>query len=152
VDYSQQVSDTSIPLDINDNDKAAFEDLLKKIQHSWSEGELGKLRQFVTPEMLQYFSEEMSANASRGLINKVENVNLESAEVVESWREFELDYATVRLEWSALDYMVSLDKSPRDDGYVVSGSNGNTQSAEEFWTFARTSGGNWLLSAIQQVN
>lgn len=150
--YAQQSVDNLRPLDISESDKATFEQLLKKIQHSWSEGEINKLRQLVTPEMLQYFSEEMSANSSRGLANKVENVTLESADIIESWKEFDLEYATVRLEWSAFDYMVSLDKNQGEDGYVALGSNSKTELAEEIWTFARSSGGNWLLSAIQQLN
>ena len=72
--YAETVPDTSIPLMITNSDKEYFEQLLQKIQHNWSEGDLTRLRQFVTPEMLQYFSEELSSNASRGLANKIENV------------------------------------------------------------------------------
>lgn len=150
--YQQADVDNSTSLLITNADKEYFEQLLLKIQHNWGEADLTRLRQFVTPEMLQYFSEELSANSSRGLANKVENVKLESADVIESWHEFELDYATARLQWSALDYMVHLDKNPTDSGYIDSGSNTNPQVVEEIWTFVRSSGGNWLLSAIQQVN
>lgn len=150
--YQQAAADTTTPLLITSADKGYFEELLQKIQHNWSEGDLTRLRLFVTPEILQYFSEELSANSSRGLANKVDNIKLESADVVESWHEYELDYASARLQWSAVDYMVRLDKNPSDSGYIESGSNINPQMSEEIWTFVRSSGGNWLLSAIQQVN
>ena len=142
---------TESAITITDADKDAFEQLLTKIQHNWSEGDLTRLRQFVTPEMLQYFSEELSANASRGLANKVEQVQLLEADIVQSWHEFDLDYVTAQLKWSALDYMVRLDRNPGDADYIASGSATSSDTAEEIWTFVRASGGNWLLSAIQQM-
>jgi hypothetical protein len=144
-------ADPSTPLVISSHDKEYFEQLLVKIQNCWSEGDLTKMRQLVTPEMLQYFSEELSANASRGLANKVDQVKLQRADISESWSEFGLDYTTARLQWSAVDYMVHLDKNPTDSGYIASGSGLEPQIAEEFWTFVRSGGGNWLLSAIQQI-
>ena len=64
-------------LNVTDADQAYFEQLLIKIQQYWSAGDLTRLRQYVTPEMLQYFSEELSVNSSKGLANIVENVSLE---------------------------------------------------------------------------
>lgn len=143
--------DTGTPINITDTDKHAFENILQKIQHHWSDGDLARLRMFATPEMVQYFSDELSSNASRGLANKVENVTLEYAEILESWREYDLDYATARLKWTALDYMARLDKNADESGYIASGSDTDVMCAEEIWTFARSGGGNWLLSAIQQI-
>ena len=136
---------------ITDSDKTEFEALLLKIQKAWSEADMSHLRQYVTPEMLQYFSEELSANSSRGLANKIEQVVLVDAGVEESWHEYEMDYATVQLKWTALDYMTRLDRAPSDADYLASGSNTLADTAEEIWTFTRASGGHWLLSAIQQV-
>jgi predicted lipid-binding transport protein (Tim44 family) len=146
-----QISDVSTSLAINDSDKHAFEQLLQQIQQNWSEGNLTRLRQFVTPEMVQYFSEELSANASRGLANHVEQVQLTHADISESWSEYDLDYTSAYLEWSALDYMVRLDREPHDTDYVASGSATNPVSAKELWTFVRAAGGHWMLSAIQQM-
>ena len=101
--------------------------------------------------MLQYFSEELSANSSKGLANIVENVHLEQGDIIESWSEYALDYATTQLRWSALDYMVRLDRTKTDADYIASGSQTVPVTAEEYWTFARTEGGNWVLSAIQQL-
>ena len=143
--------DITQPLDITEADKAAFAQLLQHIQQAWSEGDLNRLRQYVTPEMLQYFSEELSSNASHGLANKIEQVTLISANTLESWQEFDLYYATAQLQWTALDYMVRLDRKPNDSDYIASGNAIHPETAEEIWTFTRAAGGNWLLSAIQQI-
>jgi len=49
----------------------------------------------VTPEMLSYFSEELAANASHGLINRVTEIKLLQGDLAEAWREARGDYATV---------------------------------------------------------
>jgi len=151
VPFASTMPSTSHPLSITDGDKTAYEQLLTNIQHAWSEGDITKLRQYVTPEMLQYFSEELSSNASRGLANKVEQVQLQDADIAESWQEYGIDYATARMRWTALDYMVRLDKQATESDYIESGSKTQPESAEEVWTFIRASGGHWLLSAIQQM-
>ena len=148
---SYQAPEAVISLNITDSDKNYFEQLFQKIQHHWSEGDLNRLRQFVTPELLQYFSEELSSNASRGLMNKVENVTLKIADITESWHEFDLDYASANLQWTAHDYMVNLDKNNGENGYLASGSQNELVEVKEVWTFVRSAGGNWLLSAVQQT-
>ena len=50
------------------------------------------------------------------------------------------------MRWSSIDYTVSL-----ADNRVVEGSREQRREATEVWTFMRTEGGRWLLSAIQQV-
>jgi predicted lipid-binding transport protein (Tim44 family) len=54
------------------SDYDAFERLLGNIQAAYPAEDLSALRTMVTPEMLSYFSEELAANASRGLINRVD--------------------------------------------------------------------------------
>jgi predicted lipid-binding transport protein (Tim44 family) len=150
IPFAGNMPSASQPLTVTDGDKSTYEQLLINIQHAWSEGDLSKLRQYVTPEMLQYFSEELSANASRNLANKVEQVQLQDADITESWQEYGIDYTTARMRWTALDYMVRLDKQSTDADYIESGSKTQVEPAEEVWTFMRASGGHWLLSAIQQ--
>jgi len=141
----------SAPLAITQQDHAAFESLLKSIQSAWSAGDLTTLRRYVTPEMLSYFSEALSNNASQGVENRVEQVTLLNGDVREAWDEGALQYATALLRWSALDYSVRAGANPGDPGYVVEGSPERPVEAQEMWTFARSPGGHWLLSAIQQV-
>jgi predicted lipid-binding transport protein (Tim44 family) len=133
-----------IPIAAGDYD--AWSALLVGVQDAWSRGDLTRMRQYVTPEMLGYFSEELSDLASRGLENKVENVELLKGDVVEAWAEGDREYVTARLTWRALDYTVRLGGAE-----VVEGSRSAPGEATEVWTFVRARGGNWLLSAIQQV-
>jgi predicted lipid-binding transport protein (Tim44 family) len=128
-------------------DYDAWGALLGSVQDAWSRGDLSALRRFVTPEMLGYFSDELSALASRGLENRVEQVELLKGDVEEAWSEGEMEYATARLRWRALDYTTRL-----GTGEVVEGSRSAPGEASEVWTFVRArGGGSWLLSAIQQV-
>jgi predicted lipid-binding transport protein (Tim44 family) len=141
----------SAPLAIAQADYQAFETILKGIQAAWSNGDLNALRRFTTPEMLSYFSEELAENQSRGVVNHVENVELLRGDLREAWDEGNLHYATTYLQWRALDYTVRDDGGPAGAQTVVDGDVRQPTVAAELWTFARTPGGQWLLSAIQQV-
>ena len=72
---------------IASEDFSTFETMLSDIQSAFSKGDLTKLRTMVTPEMVGYFSEQLSANASRGVENKVDAVKLEQGDLSEAWRE-----------------------------------------------------------------
>ncbi len=141
----------SRPLTVNETDYAAFEAILKAVQSAWSKGDLRALSHYVTPEMLSYFSEELSNNASQGVENHVEQVELVNGDVREAWDEGALQYATALLHWRATDYTVRTDRQPGEPGSVVEGDPQRPVDAQEMWTFARSPGGHWLLSAIQQV-
>jgi predicted lipid-binding transport protein (Tim44 family) len=133
-------------LQINDTDFEAFQQSLGEIQTAWSKGDLEALRSHVTPEMLGYFGRELSLLASQGLSNKVEDVNLEQGDLAESWSEDGIDYATVAMRWSALDYTTDA------SGKVVDGSQTERGESIETWTFLRAGqNGRWILSAIQQI-
>jgi predicted lipid-binding transport protein (Tim44 family) len=145
-----------VEIPISDADFSAWGELLTGIQAAWSKGDLALLRRYVTPEMLSYFSEELSRNVSQGVENRVERVTLLKGDLQEAWREGELEYASARLRWSAVDYMVALPQSgPQAGGggqdVIVRGDPSQLTEATELWTFVRSHGGRWLLSAIQQV-
>jgi predicted lipid-binding transport protein (Tim44 family) len=136
---------------VGDADLTAFQGVHGAVQEAWGRGDLGRLRQVMTPEMLSYFSEELTRNTSQGVQNIVTDVRLVKGEITESWEEGDLQYATAFMRWSANDYVVRLGSSPGQPGYLVSGDPKVPTEAEEMWTFVRRRGGNWLLSAIQQV-
>jgi predicted lipid-binding transport protein (Tim44 family) len=138
-------------INLSDADLQAFQAIHAAVQEAWSTGELARLRPLMTPEMLSYFSEELTRNASQGVRNIVSNVELLKGELTESWEEGDLQYATAYLKWRALDYLVRLGRSPGDPDWLVSGDPRNPVEAEEMWTFVRRRGGQWLLSAIQQI-
>lgn len=138
-------------LAINATDYQAFEAILKNVQAAWSRSDLQQLRHHVTPEMLSYFGEQLAENESQGLANHVEQVELSRGDLREAWDEGRLQYATAYLRWRALDYTVRTDRHPGDPDYLTDGDPQHPTEAAELWTFARSPGGHWLLSAIQQV-
>jgi len=130
---------------ITDADYKAFEALLIDVQAAYSAGDMAKLRMMASPEILGYFSEALSANVSRGVANTVDAVKLEQGDLSEAWSEADLDYASVAMRFSMLDVTRNV------DGKVVEGSDQARTEATEVWTFLRSRGGRWIVSAIQQV-
>ncbi len=133
------------PVAISPADYQAFEQLLKSMQAAWSQEDLNGLRAIATPEMVSYFSEQLSELRSRGLRNQVADVRLDKGDLAQAWREGSRDYATVAMKFSMLD--VTMDGMER----IVDGSRTERQTVTEIWTFVRSSGGRWILSAIQQA-
>ena len=133
-------------LAIGEEDYNAFEALLVNVQAAYSAGDLAKLRSVVTPEMLGYLSQDLAANASRGVENKVTDVKLEQGDLSEAWSEGPIDYATVAMRFSMIDVTRNV-----ADGRVVEGNEQVRTEATEIWTFLRSQGGNWIVSAIQHT-
>jgi predicted lipid-binding transport protein (Tim44 family) len=140
------VGGASAQLAITADDYTTFEATLSEIQTAYGKGDLARLRDLATPEMLGYFSEQLSANASRGVENKVEAVKLEQGDLSEAWSEAGLDYATVAMRFSMIDVTRKI-----ADGSIVEGSDRDRTEAREVWTFLRSRGGKWIVSAIQQT-
>jgi len=133
------------PLEIKPEDFNTFEKLLGDIQTAYGREDLSALRPHLTPEMLSYYAEELSGNASRGVVNEIRDVKLQQGDLAEAWREGDKEYASVAMRYSLIDRYVD-----RASGRASEG-NDQPQEATEVWTFMRTHGGNWLLSAIQQA-
>jgi len=128
-------------------DQQAFTEILQGVQQAWSEGNLAAMRRWATPEVVSFLSEDLSRNASEGLLNKVENVALLKGDVSEAWSENGFDYLTAVLSFQCVDYMVRA-----DSGAVAKGSPAVPVTHTEAWTFVRSAGGGrWLLSAVEQV-
>jgi predicted lipid-binding transport protein (Tim44 family) len=119
-----------------------FERLLGDLQTAYSAEDLGRLRSVATPEMVSYCAEELSGNASNGVVNRVSDVKLLQGDLAEAWREGDVEYATVAMRYSLNDTVVD-----RESGRVTEG---GPDEATEIWTFMRRRGGHWLVSAIQQ--
>lgn len=116
------------------------------MQKAWSEGNPVALRALATPEVVGWMSEDLSRDQSKGVRNVVEDVQLLKGDVTESWRDAELEYATAVITFSAKDYVARI-----DNGQVVEGDAHRPVETTEAWTFVRSPGGRWLLSAIEQV-
>ncbi len=130
---------------IQQADYDAFEALLRGMQAAWSAQDLNALRAVATPEMTSYFAEQLAELNSRGWRNTVSDVRLVRGDLAQAWSEGRREYATVAMQFSMVD--VTRDAQ----GHVVDGSPTERQTVTELWTFMRSPGGRWLLSAIQQA-
>lgn len=133
------------PIAIGPADYQSFEQNLQAVQSAWSAQDLNALRALATPEMVSYFAEQLAEQSSRGVRNTVSDVRLEKGDLAEAWAENGREYATVAMRFSMID--VTRDAS----GRVVDGSPNEHVTATELWTFLRSPGGRWILSAIQQA-
>ena len=133
-------------MQVSPADFDVFEARLAEVQAAWSTADLNALRRLVTPEMLQYFGEQLATDSSRGVQNKIESVRLLKGDLAEAWEENGVAYASVAMEFQHVDYDVAM-----DDGAIVAGDQAALVVATEIWTFMRASGGQWMLSAIQQA-
>jgi len=132
-------------LRVEQQDFQAFEQILQNVQAAWSAHDIARLQQLATPEMVSYFAEQLSDQASRGVRNVVSDVRLEQGDLSQAWSEHGREYATVAMRFSMND--VTRDRA----GHVVEGDAALRSMATEIWTFVRAPGGRWLLSAIQQT-
>ena len=130
---------------LEEADFDAFERCLSDVQSAYSAQDIAKLRTLATPEVVGYFSEELSENASRGVVNQVNDVKLLQGDLSEAWSEGNSEYATVAMRYSSVDVTTE-----RASGNVVEGSNEPFERVE-LWTFLRARGGEWILSAVQQA-
>lgn len=134
------------PVTLDKADFDSFERILKEVNEAWSHQDLPALQRLATPEMVQYFSEDLADLSSRGLRNETRETALEQGDLAEGWREGNREYATVAMRYSFVETTRRV-----DDGTVVEGDPSRRAQATEIWTFVRAHGGNWLLSAIQQT-
>ena len=134
------------PVVIGPQDYAAFEQILQGVQAAWSAQDMHTLQTLATPEMAGYFNDQLSDMASRGQRNTVTAVHLDQGDLSEAWAEQGRDYATVAMRFSMID--ATYDST----GRVIKGNATTRTESTEVWTFLRTAGGRWILSAIQQTH
>jgi len=132
-------------IEITEGDFNAFEKRLAEVQAAYSAEDIAKLRGLATPEVVSYFAEELSENASRGVVNTISDIKLLQGDLAEAWREGDTEYASVAMRYSSLDYTAE-----RESGRVVEGDKQPFERTE-IWTFRRSRGGEWILSAVQQA-
>ena len=118
--------------------------IFRATQQAWMTGEIGPLRDRMTPEL----HGEMQAQCDRlrhaGRANRIGEIDI-AARITEAWQERGRDYVTAHISGSIIDYTVDV---ARDS--VVDGSKELSREVDEFWTFTRPAGLNfWMLSAIQ---
>lgn len=136
-------------LAIGQDDLNTFEKRLGEIQSAYSDGNIDKLGELTTPEMLSYFAQDLSDNAKQGVRNEISDVKLLKGDIAEAWQEGGSDYATVAMRYALTDAVVN-----KATGEVVSGDRARPSEVTEVWTFrreGRNARDGWQLSAIQQA-
>ncbi|HEY9234087.1 MULTISPECIES: Tim44 domain-containing protein [Phenylobacterium] len=126
-------------------DREAFERLLREVQEAFGREDYGAIRERTTPEIMSYLAEELGQNATRGVRNKVSDIQMLEGDVAEAWSEGDLEYATAAMRYSSRDVMVD-----RESGAIVEGEDRPTETTE-LWTFVRRRGEPWKVSAIQEA-
>jgi predicted lipid-binding transport protein (Tim44 family) len=117
-----------------------------KIQGAWITRDMSVVRGILTDEMFSILRGDAEKLKAEKKINKLDNIAVRSVEITEIWQERGMDFITVRLLASLLDYTVS------ETGDLLSGSRTEPVKFEEYWTFTRPVGNNpWQLSAINQA-
>lgn len=134
------------PLTLEKQDFDVFEQRLAAVQAAWSSQDIDRIRSLATPEVVQDFADDLADDASRGVVNRVSDVKLLQGDLAEAWREGARDYATVAMRYGLIDVT-----EDRATGRIVDGDPSTPTEVAEMWTFVRASGGQWLLSAIQQA-
>ena len=132
-------------VNLGPSDYDTFERLLGEIELAYGAEDVNGLRQRATPEMVAYLADELAKNASNGIVNRISDVKLLQGDLAEAWREGDTEYATVAMRYGLKDSYVE-----RASGRVVDGDPEHPTEVTELWTFMRSRGGGWLLSAIQQ--
>jgi predicted lipid-binding transport protein (Tim44 family) len=120
--------------------------MLTEVQETFGREDHAALRRLATPEMVSYLSEELADNAQKGLRNDVSDISLLQADIAESWREGDSDYATAALRYESRDVT-----RERSSGRIIAGDADQPTETTELWTFTRQNGEDWKLSAIQQA-
>lgn len=131
---------------ITPRDLDLFEQLLIQVQSAFAREDYSALRKLGTPEVMSYFAEELSQNATKGVKNEVTDIALLQGDLSEAWREGDTDYATVAMRYEMRDVM-----RDRATGVLREGDTEEMVEVTEIWTFLRERGGDWKLSAIQDV-
>lgn len=127
-------------------DLDSFERLISSVWTSFGREDEGALRGLATPEIASYLGEELMNNRTRGVRNEMSDVRLLQGDVSEAWREAGSEYATVAVRYSLKD--VTRDRAT---GRVVEGDADHAVESRELWTFVRTPGDSWKVSAIQDA-
>jgi len=147
VSASRASAGSADEIGVGQKDLDRFEGLLKEMQKAYTNEDYAALRRITTPEAMSYLAEELSENATKGVKNEVRDVHLVQGDVAESWREGNVDYATVAMRYESVDYI-----RDRTSDRVVSGDPDNLTESVEIWTFVRKPGSEWQISAIQSAD
>jgi predicted lipid-binding transport protein (Tim44 family) len=121
-------------------------DIFLKVQEAWMARDMEQAGQVLTPEMRALLQKDCDQMRAQGRINRLESVQVRSAEVTETWQEPGRDFVTLRVEASLRDEVVD-----EKTGAVLESGGDEPAAFTEYWTLTRAVWVKaWRLSAIQQ--
>lgn len=124
----------------------AAQDIFFRVQGAWTRRDLASVEAMLGDEVRRTLQDDLDDLKRRGEVNRLENIAVREAEIVEAWQDRGEDLLTLRLLASLLDYTTD------EAGTVKAGSDREPVKFEEYWTFARPIGaGPWKLTAVQQA-
>ena len=91
--------------------------MFTRVEGAFGQGDMGALRDVLTPELQAEMQARCDRLRAEGRTNRVEQIEVDRAEVTEAWQETGQDFVTVYLSASMLDYVVDA------RGGLVEGSN-----------------------------
>ncbi|MBI3127702.1 MAG: Tim44 domain-containing protein [Candidatus Tectomicrobia bacterium] len=117
-----------------------------RFQEAWVARDLAPIRDAVDRDIYEKSQSDLDELRREGRVNRLDDIQVRRLDLAEAWQEEGFDFATVRVEASLLDYLVS-----ETSGELLGGSRTEPVTFAELWTWARKTGPNkWFLSAIEQ--
>jgi predicted lipid-binding transport protein (Tim44 family) len=122
-------------------------DIFFQIQGAWANRDVEPVRHLMAPDVRKELEELVATLKGEEKVNRLENIAVRRSEIQEAWVEAGKAFVTIHFLANLLDYTVD-----ERSGNLVAGSRETPVKFEEYWTFARPTGGSsWQLTAIQQA-
>lgn len=120
-----------------------------RIQAAFMNRDFATLKGAMGQELYAEIERDLTALKNAGRANRLDQITIRDADIVEAWHEPGREFATLRVVANLLDYTID-----EATGNVVEGSKTEPVKFEEYWTFARNLGPGigtrWYLSGIDQ--
>lgn len=122
----------------------AASDIFFRLQGAWTRRDLSSVGEWIDRELLTELNEDLRELKEKKQINRLENIAIRSIELRDAWTEPGMEFATMRILASLLDYHVE-----EGTEQIVDGSNYIPVKFEEDWVFCRLTGDvHWKLCSI----
>ena len=121
------------------------QDVFFKVQAGWTRRDVASYRHLLGDQLAREYEEHFREMKAKGEINKLENISVRRAEVVDAGVDGNEEFVVVHFTANLLDYTVD-DQS----GDLIRGSMTEPVKFDEKWTWARPIGSqNWKLEGIE---
>ena len=128
-------------------DSELASDLFFKVQGAWTRRDLTSVKDFLDTDIKNVLERDLAELKHKQQINRLENISVRRAEVINSWQEENREYSSVRFTANLLDYTTN-----ETTGQLVAGSDSLPVKFDENWTFVKAPGtAAWQLAGIEQV-